>query len=125
MLDEAVAFFACYGHNASAMFSTIEPQCERAAQVSLTRAHKLFSQLERLADPIGPFLASAGHQPTIVDCIAMATLQFATEVYEVDVAAPHPRLRTMYEAFVVRPSAAWDAPLPEEYKEMARTMSVR
>ncbi|TKA68229.1 hypothetical protein B0A55_09845 [Friedmanniomyces simplex] len=46
VLDEAVAFFACYEHNASAGFAGREPQNAEAARISLVRAYDVDLRVE-------------------------------------------------------------------------------
>ncbi|KAK4902925.1 hypothetical protein LTR27_000864 [Elasticomyces elasticus] len=125
VLDEAVAFFACYGHNASAAFAKREPQSKEAARVSLVSGHKLFAQLEALVDAQGPFLMGKGEQPIVLDCMVMATLQFYKEAYDVDLTIGHPRLHTMHQAFASRKSAEWDEEVPETLRGILRDMLVR
>ena len=127
VLDEAVAFAGRYVHNASAIFSTMEPQSADGARVCLDRAQQLFSQVEDMASANGPYLVRGYEQrPMILDCVAMATLQFFRVVYGVDFADDkHPKLAKLYAAFSGQESAAWDELPPEPLAQMAKSLSVQ
>ncbi|KAK3710989.1 hypothetical protein LTR37_010010 [Vermiconidia calcicola] len=60
VISEATDTFGLYVHNASKIFDGMEEQDRGAASVALKRTHHLLSLLERVADPNGPWLASAG-----------------------------------------------------------------
>ncbi|KAK4897200.1 hypothetical protein LTR27_005093 [Elasticomyces elasticus] len=127
VLDEAVAFLTCYSHHASGIYAPlVVPQSPETAQTALDRAHKMLSQLETMSCWDGPYLVRC-KQPMIVDCVAMATVQFYANVYGVDLASEkHPRLSKMYGAFHGRESAKWDAAaVPQGMAEVAKRMSVK
>ncbi|KAK4959100.1 hypothetical protein LTR10_003899 [Elasticomyces elasticus] len=127
VLDEAVAFLTCYSHHASGIYAPlVVPQSPETARIALDRAHKVLSLLETMSCCDGPYLVTS-KQPMIVDCVAMATIQFYANVYGVDLASEkHPRLARMYEAFYGRESAKWDAfVVPQGMVEVAKRMSVK
>jgi hypothetical protein len=64
---------------------------EEAARVLLDKCYKTLSTLEESADPIRPMLADSTSNPTIVDCVVMATFQFSDHVYGLDLLKDHPR----------------------------------
>jgi hypothetical protein len=59
----------------------------------------MLSKVEELADPIDSMLANSTEQPKIVDCVAIATLQFSDYVYGLGLVKEHPRLLKWYRAF--------------------------
>ncbi|KAK3680787.1 hypothetical protein LTR37_021067 [Vermiconidia calcicola] len=124
VISEATDTFGLYVHNASKILDGMEEQDRGAATVALKRTHHLLSLLEKIADPNGPWLASAGEGPTIVDCVAMSTIQFAREVYIVDLTEGHPRLRAFFDAFRARDSAGMEV-VPEFMRELGPVLSVR
>lgn len=68
----------------------------------------MFGLLERLADSQGPWLASWGDHPLMVDCMLLSTVHFALNVYGVDLCRSHPRLAIAVESFETREIAALD-----------------
>ncbi|KAK5173243.1 uncharacterized protein LTR77_001924 [Saxophila tyrrhenica] len=124
VICEATDFFGFYCHNASKLFSTMEEQSEGAAKQALARTHHMLSSLEKMADAKGPWLASSGDHPMLVDCIAMSTMQFAEAVYKVDLTEDHPRLKKLFDAFSARESAKMEE-VPDFVQAMAPEMSVR
>ena len=98
-------------HGSIIFASEIENQQSAASVRYLLRhCHKNLSRIEEYASPGGPFLVSfddqhAGPQVTIVDCVVFATLQYAVELFGVDLTEHHRRLRQFYDAFKMRPSA--------------------
>ncbi|KAK5682536.1 hypothetical protein LTS10_005664 [Elasticomyces elasticus] len=127
VLDEAVAFLTCYSQHASGIYAPlVVPQSPETARIALDKAHKVLSLLETMSCWDGPFLVRS-KQPMIVDCVALATIQFYANVYGVDLASEkHSRLAKMYGAFHGRESAKWDAAaVPQGMVEVAKRMSVK
>ena len=105
VIDEAALQFGIWCHKGSPAFAGREPQSIEAATFAADAYHRRLRLLDTLAgETEGRFLA--GDQPTIADCIAMATLQFAERLYGVPVPEACPSLIDWYAAFSERPSAA-------------------
>jgi glutathione S-transferase len=71
--------------------------------------HKNLGRIEDIADPQGPFLLKpkgGNVEVTTADCALFATLQYASESWELNLMKEHPRLKPFYGAFGKRPSAA-------------------
>ena len=127
VLSEAVDFWGFYSHSASKLFEKMAhgKQSPEAAKQTLVRVHEILRLLERMADPVGPWpVATSSSRPTIVDCVTMATMQFTESVYDYDLTKEHPRLKHVYQAFIVRESAEMEE-VPEIVKELGHIMSVR
>lgn len=104
VIDEAAIQFGIWCHKASPLFAGREQQSREAATFAADAYHGRLRLLDTLArEREGPFLV--GPQVTIVDCIAMATLQFAEKVYGVPVPADGAALLKWYTTFAARPSA--------------------
>lgn len=128
ILNEAVIHMESYWHNSSALFEGMEPQEDVTALWALDKYHKTLKKLESLADPIGPFLATANGQPTIVDCVLLAAYLFGKDVYADDIVAEHPRLAVCAKAFEGRAGSSGGgvvSGLSDEVKEKARSLRVR
>lgn len=124
VLNEAVEFFGAYCHKASKLFETMEEPSVEAAKVLLERTQQMLTLLESIAAKEGPWLAGKGGGPTIVDCVAMAFMQFAWYVYKFDVTEGHPRLKTLYDVFSKKESAEMEE-VPQFVKDLAPNLSVR
>jgi glutathione S-transferase len=127
IMNEAVTCLGMYTHNASALFAGHGIQDEATAMWAGRRYHKLLDILENLADPKGPFLANVNDQPTIVDCVLLATAQFGRVSYRLDLLSGHERLKICVDAFERRLSGkARDLTkvMPEVFAEKARVLSV-
>ncbi|ARE82299.1 glutathione S-transferase [Roseovarius mucosus] len=102
--DEAALQLGVWAHKGSPVFAGMEEQHPATARFA---AAAYLKQLERLdlvlTENQGPFLT--GSENTIADCIAMATLQFAADVYGVHLPERLEKLRAWYEFFRQRPSA--------------------
>ena len=124
LVDEACDFGAFYLHNASALFVGLEAQDEGAARQALAKANFLWGRVEELADEEGPMLAGTGDVPSLVDVVALATVQFMRDVYGFDPVKGRPRIERMVRAFEGRESAELER-APEMMREVARVLSVR
>ena len=124
LINEACSFLGTYMHNASKLMEGLEPQSEEAARVLLDKCHKTLSTLEELADPNGPMLADSTSNPTIVDCVVMATFQFSDHVYGLDLLKDHPRLLKLYRAFSRNRSTEMNE-APDFIREHARILCVQ
>lgn len=84
----------------------------------------MFDLLESMASESGPWLVESAESPLVVDCVLMATLQFASHVYGVDLHEGRPRLGRVYEAFGKRGSAKLEE-APEMIRELGCQMRVK
>lgn len=108
VIDEAAIQFGIWCHKASPLFAGGEVQNQEAATFAADAYYGRLRLLDALAkETEGPFLA--GSQVTIADCIAMATLQFAENVYGVPIPSGCPTLEDWYTDFGSRPSASLPA----------------
>lgn len=102
--DEAALQLGVWAHKGSPVFAGMEEQHPAPARFA---AEAYLKQLERLdlilTEAQGPFLT--GHEITIADCIAMATVQFAADVYGVPLPERLERLCAWYDLCLQRPSA--------------------
>lgn len=105
VIDEAAMQFVIWCRKGSPLFTRGEEQSQKAASFAADAYCGRLRLLDMLAmETKGPFLA--GSQVTIADCIAMATLQFAENVYGVPIPSGCPTLARWYADFILRPSAA-------------------
>jgi glutathione S-transferase len=71
--------------------------------------HTNLGRIEDIADPQRPFLIKpkdGNGDVATVDCALFATLQYASELWGLNLVKEHPRLKLFYDAFGKRPSAA-------------------
>lgn len=123
VLEEGVSFFSFYVHNSSDLMRGRQDQSAQAAKAGMARMHKMFDLLESMASADGPWLASSGAQPLIVDCVFMATVQFALHVYGVDLCEGRPRLGQVYSRFAGRQSAQM-VEVPAQIRDLAQRLTV-
>lgn len=88
-----------------------DQQSAATVRYMLKHCHKNLSRIEEYAYSKGPFLVDfGGHDPTsqvtTADCVIFATLQYALELFGVDLTKDRPRLQRFHDAFKIRPSAA-------------------
>lgn len=124
VLEEGVSFFGFYVHNASKLFEGMEEQSAEAARKGKERMERMFDLLESMAERDGPWLASKETGPTILDCVALATVQFAREVYQVDLVSGRERLRKMCEAFELREGSRMEG-FPAMIRDLGPRLSIR
>lgn len=112
VIDEAAMQFGIWCHKASPLFARGEKQSREAATFAADAYYGRLRVLDLLVqENAGPFLSGA--TPTIADCVAMATLQFAEHVYGVPLPSGCDALARWYAFFAERPSAALpDYPQP-------------
>lgn len=90
--------------------------------------HKNLDRMEEVADPQGPFLVktrtentTSEMEITTADCALFAVLQYASELWGLNLVEQHPRLQLFFDAFKTRPSAAVpENTWPEEMTTMTR-----
>jgi glutathione S-transferase len=105
VIDEAAMQFGIWCHKASPLFAKGERQSREAATFAADAYYGRLRMLDLLVqENEGPFLSGA--QPTIADCVTMATLQFAQHVYGVPLPRGCDALAEWYEFFAERQSAA-------------------
>ena len=71
--------------------------------------HSNLGRIEEVADPQGPYLvkpADSSAEVSTADCALFATLQYASELWGLNLVDEHPRLKSFHETFAKRPSAA-------------------
>lgn len=104
VIDEAAIQLGIWCRKASPLFAGREVQNREAATFAADAYHRQLRLLDTMMkETAGPFLA--GPTVTIADCIAMATLQFAEQVYSVPVPSNCCNLVDWYGDFATRPSA--------------------
>lgn len=105
VIDEAAIQFGIWCHKASPLFAGREVQNREAATFAADAYHRQLRLLDTMMhETSGSFLA--GSTVTIADCMAMATLQFAEQVYGVPLLGGCGNLADWYATFSARPSAA-------------------
>lgn len=112
VIDEAAMQLGIWCHKASPVFAGAEAQNHETAAFAADAYNKRLRLLDvMLRENDGEFLT--GSDVTIADCVAMATLQFAQNLYGVPVPKACPALCAWYDNFALRPSAvAPDYPAP-------------
>lgn len=104
VVDEAAMQFGVWCHKASPLFAQGERQSREAATFAADAYYGRLRMLDLLVqESDGPFLS--GDQPTIADCVTMATLQFAKNVYGVPLPNGCDALARWYAFFAARRSA--------------------
>lgn len=105
VIDEAAIQFGIWCHKASPLFAGREVQNREAATFAADSYHRQLGLLDTMMqETTGPFLS--GSTVTIADCVAMAMLLFAEQVYSVPVPSSCCNLVHCYGAFGTRPSTA-------------------
>ncbi|KAK4497914.1 hypothetical protein PRZ48_010569 [Zasmidium cellare] len=122
VVNEVTAWLILYVQNGSVFYGIMKAQSREAALEGLKRMQKALGILEGLADENGPFLV--GKSPTLVDCVLVATVQFAWSVYGIHMTETHQRLKIVVDAFEERGTAVFPE-LPREMKELDMSMSVK
>lgn len=120
-VNEATTWMLLYIQNGSTLYAAMREQALDSAREGHERMHKALALLEKLSDPEGPYLL--GQTPTIVDCVLMASAQFAEHVYHFSLTDHHPRLKMVVEAFGKRGTAVFP-PLPSPLAQMDIKMHV-
>ena len=101
-LDEAMTFFGLWARHGSHLGRGVAQTSMEVAQICSARYFRQLRLIEKMmADT--PFIA--GSDVTIADCVAMATLQYAADFYEVPIPQDCPKLAQWYTGFSRRPSA--------------------
>jgi glutathione S-transferase len=117
VIEEAATQFGIWCRKASPLFAGRERQSMEAASFAADAYHGRLRLLDTMVQETeGPFMA--GSHVTIVDCVTMATLQFADHLYGVPVPHDCPALNEWYEAFALRPSTSL-SPYPGPVRALA------
>jgi predicted nucleotidyltransferase len=112
--------------NGSVAFAPLveEQQSAGVERWLLAFIHKNLGRIEDNADPQGPFLVKPKDgkgDVTTAECALFATLQYASELWGLNLVEEHPRLKLFYDAFRERLSAT----VPENTWQRAMTMTTR
>lgn len=116
VFDEALTFFGVWTRHGSNVYKGSLRESQEAAEIGAERYGQKLRLGERM---IGEHAFVAGDNPTIADCVAMATLQFAAEFYSVQIPDDCPRLAAWYDRFAQRPSVT-PLRVPEKILELSR-----
>ncbi|MCP8896987.1 glutathione S-transferase family protein [Shinella daejeonensis] len=103
MLDETLTFFGLWARHGSCLGHGIVRTSQDVAEICAAR---YFEQLRLIERMIGEEEFIANDCVTIADCVAMATLQYASDFYDVPIPRDCPKLTRWYAGFAKRPSAA-------------------
>lgn len=115
MFDEALTFFGLWARHGSVLGQGVVRSSREVAEIC---ADRYIGQL-RLVESLMPeerFIA--GQYVTLADCVAMATLQYASDFYAVPIPPECVKLQTWFDRFSQRPSAKRPS-YPEEQRGKA------
>ncbi|KAK9425450.1 hypothetical protein SUNI508_12984 [Seiridium unicorne] len=113
--NEACSLLSFHLHNGIAAFAgarEAEPRSSRSGHG------------QNFADPDGPYLGNKEDHPGLADVVLLAIVQFAREIYGIDLSKDHKRIATMVGTFEKRESAKWDE-APTEFVKVARNFIVK
>lgn len=110
MLDEALTFFGLWARHGSALGEGVVRSSREVAEICADRYFGELRLIERLMSE-EPFIA--GEYVTLADCVAMATLQYAKDFYDVPIPPECVKLQMWFDSFSQRPSAK-QPPYPEK-----------
>ncbi len=114
VIVEATTILGFWVYKGSPLFAEREAPSMDVVNMAASRYASKLRLIESLMK--GPFLA--GQQVTIADCLAMATLHFASDFYGVAILQECRKLSAWYAAFVERDSIARHT-YPEELHRLA------
>lgn len=103
MFDEALTFFGLWARHGSRLGHGTVRTSHEVAEICAAR---YFGQVRLIEKMIGETEFIAGDHVTIADCVAMATLQYVIDFYDVPIPNDCPKLARWYARFATRPSAA-------------------
>ncbi len=115
MFDEALTFFGLWARHGSALGQGVVRSSREVAEICADRYFGQLLLIERLMSE-KPFIA--GEHVTLVDCVAMATLQYARDFYAVPIPPECVKLQMWFDRFSQRPSAR-RPPYPEQQRRKA------
>lgn len=102
MFDEALTFFGLWARHGSSLGHGDVRTSQDVAEICSDRYFELLRQIEKV---IGDTEFIADECVTVADCVAMATLQYAIDFYDVPIPRSCPKLARWYAGFSKRPSA--------------------
>lgn len=103
MLDEALTFFGLWARHGSRLGHGIVRTSQDVAEICAARYFEQLRLIEKMTADTEFF---ASDHVTIADCVAMATLQYVIDFYDVPIPHDCPKLARWYAGFATRPSAA-------------------
>ncbi len=115
MFDEALTLFGLWARHGSALGQGVVRSSQEVAEICAERYFGQLRLIERLMRE-EPFIA--GHHATLADCVAMATLQYASDFYAVPIPPECVKLQMWFDRFSQRHSAT-RPPYPEEQRREA------
>ena len=115
MLDEALTFFGLWARHGSALGQGVVRSSREVSEICADRYFGQLRLIERLMSE-EPFIA--GEHVTLADCVAMATLQYASDFYAVPIPPECLKLQKWFDSFSQRPSAK-RPPYPEQQRSKA------
>lgn len=116
MLDEALTFFGLWARHGSRLGHGIVRTSQDVAEICAAR---YFEQLRLIEKMTGDTEFFTSDHVTIADCVAMATLQYVIDFYDVPIPHDCPKLARWYAGFSKRPSAV-SPQYPEAKRSRAR-----
>ncbi|MEO9338631.1 glutathione S-transferase family protein [Mesorhizobium sp. SB112] len=103
MLDEALTFFGLWARHGSVLGHGIVRTSQEVAEICAAR---YFDQLRLIDRMMGKDEFIAGDRVTVADCVAMATLQYVADFYDVPIPSECMKLQGWFDRFSRRPSVA-------------------
>lgn len=120
IIDEAAIQFGVWCRKSSPLFAGQEVQNRAAGTFAADSYYRQLRLLDTMMqETTGSFLT--GSTVTIADCIALATIQFAEQVYSVPIPQDCCKLAAWYVTFSERPSAGLP-PYPAPVLALARNL---
>lgn len=102
IFDEALTFFGLWARHGSQLGDS---RVRTSMEVAEICAGRYFDQLRLVEEMMGDSEFIVGDQVTLVDCVAMATLQYAADFYAVPIPAECVKLQNWFDRFSKRASA--------------------
>lgn len=102
VFDEALSFFGLWARHGSLLGHGVVRTSMEVAEICAAR---YFEQLRLVEKLMRESRFIAGDEVTIADCVAMATLQYATDFYDVPIPAECVKLQHWFDRFSERASA--------------------
>lgn len=102
MFDEALTFFGLWARHGSALGQGVVRSSREVSEICADRYFGQLGLIQRLMSE-EPFIA--GEHVTLADCVAMATLQYASDFYAVPIPHECVKLQMWLDRFSERPSA--------------------
>lgn len=103
ILDEALTFFGLWARHGSVLSHGIVRTSQEVAEICAAR---YFDQLRLIDRMMGEDQFIVGDRVTVADCVAMATLQYVADFYDVPIPSECTKLQGWFARFSRRSSAA-------------------